>query len=218
MGLEHFPDFHLSLGRTTGVGYQDGFPIRIGPILNSADNIDRLAKLLGDDEPVVQEVAASALKRVGKHAARALPALQCARSPEPPTPLMQQVINDIKAQTGAEDGIQWVPSAHHAEAAAWNSLSFCSSTGYCVNVAESDQHRIARLEIKYNGQDVPLSAGALDAIEHPFLNDIHLISVGNTQRLDIPFKVTDASGAATNKVYSLTLDQGRVVTSSTRAD
>jgi hypothetical protein len=74
-----------------------------------------------------------------------------------------------------------------------------------VNVAESGQ-RLAKLEIKFNGQDVPLPAGFLDAIERPSLNGIRLVSLGQNQRLDIPF---------TGKVLSLTLDQGRVVANST---
>jgi hypothetical protein len=177
----------------------------------SDDTIDRLAKLLTDDDDAVKAMAARSLGKIGKRAARSLTALQCARVlPEKtsgsgehsPAHFMQQAIDNINAQ-GGDGGMQ---SLRRTDAVAWNSLSFCSATGYCVNVAESDAHRIARLEIKFNGQDVPLSAGLFDAIDHPSINDIRLVSVGQSQRLDIPF---------TGKVLSLTLDQGRVVANST---
>jgi hypothetical protein len=111
------------------------------------------------------------------------------------------------------------PFVDDAEAC-WSSVSFCSPTGYCANIVESDGHRTQSLEIRFKGNVVSLPAGTLDQIEHPCLSDVHLVSSGSdrTERLEIPFSETDASGRHTNKVLILRLEEGRVVETSTRLE
>ena len=181
----------------------------------SEDNIDRIAKLLNDDDDYVKAVAARLLGKFGRRAERSLAALQCARvlpggteDSATSSRYMQEAIDNINAQIVAEGGTPSAPQGPRADGVAWNSLSFCSPTGYCVNVAESDQHRIGKLEIRFNGQEVPLSAAQFGAIENPSIREIQLVSVGATHRLDIPYM---SKGASTRMVYSLTLDKGRVV-------
>ncbi|KFN45022.1 hypothetical protein N789_03095 [Arenimonas oryziterrae DSM 21050 = YC6267] len=90
----------------------------------------------------------------------------------------------------------------------WAKLSFCNSTGYCVDIAQSQAHELSSLAVSHSGRSIEIPVSMREGVGRPLLNDVRLVSSqradgGYENRLEIPFVSLTASGSSKKSVLKI---------------